>query len=635
MVTIGIDLGTTNTCVAVWRNNSVEVIPNEAGNRLTPSYVAFTKTERLIGESAKNQVSNNTANTIFGVKRFLGRQFDDIVLQKDIKRYPFKIINCNGKPKIVIKHKGNKRTYSPEEICAMIIYRMKEMAESYLSVKVEKAVLTVPAYFGDAQRQAIKLAGSIAGLEVIRIINEPTSAAVAYGLNRRLTGKRNILVYDLGGGTFNVSVLSIGNSCLYEVRAVAGNLGLGGEDFDNRLVAHSLEDIRKRYGIDIESPKNLLCLKSAAETTKRSLTSARDAILQIESFCNGNDYYCRVSRTLFEKLCSDLFEDTLKLVGDVLSEARMLKHNIHDVVLVGGSTRIPKIRKMLTEYFDGKHLMVLNNPDEAIATGAAVQAAILTGLCNDNLKRLLLIDVLPLSLGVETARGLMFKVVERNTPIPCRQTKEITTLEDFQTTMTIEVFEGERTLTKDNRLLGVFELNKIPPVPRGIAKIDIIFEIDSDSILTVSARDRSTGNSESITIKNMNKLSKDEVQTMIDDAKKFREEDDENKSRLEVRNQLETYIYDVKTTVTENLDKLSGEECAHMIGECVNALTWIDENPDCLREEYERKMSELLIRWSSFLRKIRGHVVKRQRSELYSSDGEDNGTTVEEIHEEK
>ncbi|XP_050360152.1 heat shock protein 68-like [Nymphalis io] len=511
---------------------------------------------------------------------------------------------------------------------------MKELAEVYLGCKVDSAVITVPAYFNDTQRQATRLAGEIAGLNVIRIINEPTAAALAYGLSNNLKGDRNILIYDLGGGTFDVSILNIGEDSLYEVKATAGNSRLGGEDFDNRLVAYFIDDIRKTQGKDIRSARSLRRLRFAAEKAKRALTSALEAVVHIESLSDRTDYIGRVTRTLFEQLCSDLFKDTLISVERALMDARLQKTDINDVILVGGSTRIPKIREMLTNFFDGKEITNSVNPDEAVASGAAIQAAILSGEQSERIKDLLLIDVVPLSLGVETARGIMYKVINRNTPIPCRQVKEITTLEDYQVSMTIEVFEGERSLTKDNHLLGVFELHNIPPVPRGVAKIDLIFDIDANGILTVSANDRSTGHQKSVTIQNVNRLAQQDICRMIADAERFKNEDDEDRRRLESRNQLETYIYNVKRSFVENLEKLSGEECADMIGECKDAIAWLDDNPDCLKEEYERKMSELLKRWSLRIKKFDRamHRAKRQRN--CSTETEMQQTTIEEVVDE-
>ncbi|XP_038220416.1 heat shock 70 kDa protein-like [Zerene cesonia] len=453
---------------------------------------------------------------------------------------------------------------------------------------------------------------------------------------KRFRGERNVLIYDLGGGTFDVSVLTIADGSVYEVKATAGNSRLGGEDFDNRLVAYFAEDFRKRFGKEVcKDNKCVRRLKSAAEKVKLCLTSAVEATVQIEALYDGVDYTNRVSRALFEDLCSDLFNDTLKPVEQALRDARMKKCNIHDIILVGGSTRIPKIRSMLTEFFDGRNITTSINPEEAIACGAAIQAAILSGQRTKKIQDLLLVDVVPLSLGVETARGMMFKVIERNTPIPCHKVREITTLEDYQNAMTIEVFEGERTMTRDNNLLGVFELNNIPPAPRGVPKIDLIFDVDANGILTVSAQDKSTGNCERIVIENTHRFGRNEVHKMIADAERFHEEDIENKRRLEVRNQLETYIYNVKQTVVENLERVSGNDCATMMGECKEAIAWLEDNMDCLREEYERKMSELLRRWSCRISKLShcwGHRAKRQRSETERSvemTGE--STTITEV----
>lgn len=630
MVAVGIDLGTSSSCVAVWRNGSVEVIPNEEGNKTTPSYVAFSASGRVVGETAKNQASVNATNTIYGAKRLIGRTYDDIGLQTDLRHFPYAVINKNGKPYIIVNYEGQK-CFAPEEVSAMILFRMKGLAEAWLGTSVGRAVVTVPAYFNDSQRQATKLAGRIAGLDVIRIINEPTAAAFAYGFHKNINSDRNILVYDLGGGTFDVSVLKIGRGCVYEVKATAGNTRLGGEDIDNRLVAYFLEDIRKRYKTEVRSSRSMRRLKFAAEKAKKALTSSNHAEVFIEALC-GINYIGKISRAIFEHLCLDLFKDTLKPIDQALMDASMTKDDLHEVILVGGSTRIPIVRRILKEYFGSRKISSAINPDEAVACGAAIQAAVLSGETHERIQELLLVDVVPLSLGLETARGLMFKVIERNTPIPCRVVKEITTLEDYQNAMTIEIFEGERTLTKDNHCLGVFEMQNIPPVPRGVAKLDVIFEVDANGILTVSTVDRTTGNSNSITIENISRLRQQEISRMISNANRFKEEDMENKRRLEVRNQLESYIYNVKRSVVENLDSLSGEEFRDMIGECEDALTWLDENEDCLREEYERKMSELLQRWSCDIRKLdAAHRAKRHRGEPVC----DQTAIIEELSEER
>ncbi|XP_045456319.1 heat shock protein 68-like [Melitaea cinxia] len=622
MVAIGIDLGTSCSCVAVWRDNDVHVIPNEEGSLVTPSYVAFTQRERLIGEPAKNQASVNAVNTIFGVKRIIGYGFYEPGLQEDLKYFPYTVLNDNGKPKIRVNYRGMIKLFAPEEISAMIIFRMKQIAEKFLGCKVDKAVITVPAYFSDYRRQATKFAGQIAGLEVIRIINEPTAAALAYGLNKDMSGEKNVLVYDLGGGTFDVSILNIGQDTVFQVKAATGNIRLGGEDFDNRIVTHLIDDVRKRHGKEVKSPRALRRLKTAAERAKRLLTSANVAVVQVESLCEGIDYHAKITRAKFERLCSDLFKDTLRYVERALVDAETTKSDINDVILVGGSTRIPKIRQMISQFFDGVNITSSVNPDEAIACGAAIQAAIVSGDTSERLKNLLLIDVLPLSLGVETGHGLMFTVLRRNTPVPCSQVREITTLEDNQDAMNIEVYEGERTLTKDNNLLGSFGLYHIPPAPRGVAKIDVTFAVDVNGILTVSTEDKTTGNFKSVTISNANRLTQQEVRKMIADAEKFREEDEENRVRLEVRNQLETYIYSAKRIMNENTEVITAEEYCDVTDECARQLTWLELNPDSMREEYERRMSELLNRWGLILRRVEqaGQRHKRRKKDFGFSD---------------
>lgn len=603
MAAIGIDLGTSTSCVAIWRQGRVDVITNEEGQRTTPSYVAFTETERLIGESARNQAALNPLNTVYGVKRLIGRRYDDAGFQMDLRHWAFRILNDNGNPIVLVNYKGEQTRFAPEEISGMILNRLKEVAEAYLNTRVEHAVITVPAYFNDAQRQATRAAGTIAGLKILRITNEPSAAALAYGLDRAIVSK-HVLIYDLGGGTFDATVINIGNS-IYQVKSTAGNTRLGGEDIDNRMVAYFAEDFRKRFHIDVTgNARSLRRLKSAAENVKKLLTSATEAKVNVESLFNGIDYSGQMSRALFDELCSDLLTDTLGPVQKVLKESRLQKTDIKQVVLIGGSTRIPKVHEILREFFKGVPITSSVNPDEAVACGAAIQAAYLSGQRHQTIKDLQLIDVVPLSLGVETVRGAMFKVIERNMAIPCRNTKELTTLEDNQCSMTIEVFEGERSLTKDNNLLGVFELKGIPPAPRGIAKVDVTFSIDFNGILSVTACDRATGNTESLTINNEHRLKDRDIGMMLARTKAFQLEDREHKRRLEAQNQLETFIFEVKHTVTLKGNFITPKEKSYMLEQFEKATEWLEKNGNSLQEEFEWKHTELMQKWSGILMQI-------------------------------
>lgn len=606
MASVGIDLGTTYSCVAVWRNGLMEVIPNEQGCRTTPSIVAFTATGRLIGESAKNQAPFNPCNTVFGTKRLIGRRFDDNGLQKDLRHWPYTVINIDGKPNIQVEYRGRQSIFAPEEISAMVLHRMKEIAETFLGTPVSDAVITVPAYFTDAQRQATRAAGIIAGLNVLRIINEPTAAALAFGMDstERQKGGRNILIYDLGGGTFDVSILTIGDDSVYEVKSTAGVTHLGGVDFDNRLVAHFADDFRKQFQKDLVCRKALRRLRNEAERAKMLLTSATEATIEVESLVDGIDYRGRITRELFEEICTDLFRATIPPLERVLIDANMSKSDIHDIILVGGSTRMPKVKSMIYQFFDRRILTTAKNPDEAVASGAAVQAAIIQGENHQRIRELLLIDVTPLSLGIEVSRGIMKKIIKRNTVIPCCHTKEVTTLQDNQEALSIEVFEGERELTKDNNLLGTFNLTGIPPAPRGVPKIDVTFNIDANGILSVIAKDKCTGHSDGLIVNNSNRLNQIQIEKMIADAKRFREEDIENRKRLEVKDQLEAYIYRMKHKVNEAENVLYDKETAVMNIECNEALLWLEDNKDSMREEYERKHTELMNRWAKITNKL-------------------------------
>nr|XP_015833402.1 PREDICTED: heat shock 70 kDa protein isoform X2 [Tribolium castaneum] len=603
---IGIDLGTTYSCVGVFSNGTVNIIANDQGNRTTPSFVAFTDVERLVGDPAKGQVALNPENTVYDAKRLIGRKFNDPAVQHDMKLWPFQVINDNGKPKIRVRYKGETKTFFPEEISSMVLGKMKETAEAYLGTHVTGAVITVPAYFNDSQRQATKDAGTIAGLNVLRIINEPTAAAIAYGLDKK-------------------------------VKSTAGDTHLGGEDIDCRMVDFFTEEFKRKHKIDLKNNKRALRrLQTACERAKRTLSSATQASVEIDSLANGVDFYTNISRAKFEELNGDIFRRTLEPVEKALRDAKIDKSKIDDIVLVGGSTRIPKIQSLLQSLFQGKELNKSINPDEAVAYGAAVQAAILSGDNSEAVRDILLLDVTPLSLGIETAGGVMAVLIQRNTTIPVKHSQIFSTFADNQPGVSIQVYEGERSMTRDNNLLGKFELMGIPPAPRGVPQIEVSFDIDANGILNVSAVENATGKTNQITIRNdKGRLTKEQIEKMVTEAEKFKEQDQQMKATVASKNDLEAYVYQMKNLADDPTvaSKLSPADKTLLSNTCKEAVEWMGKNQSATEEQNVRKKEEIENKLKPIIMKLYAGPGQSSQRQFPSHDNNNrgNGPIIDEV----